>query len=155
MSDEAIEALLVRIQRHLDARTKAGAGSTTAAATGHDVQRRFSPAVYERLEEAEAVLDAISVQPSLTPPHLPLVGPLWQRVRAAAHHLVVFYVNRLAGAQGVFNRELLGGLTALIDDLEQDTPGPSDREIGALRAEVQALRGEVEALKARSAGDGR
>ena len=50
-------------------------------------------------------MESVYVRPFLTPPHLPLIGSLWQKVRAAAHDLVVFYVNRLAGVQAAFNRD--------------------------------------------------
>jgi hypothetical protein len=144
MADEPVEALLERIQRHLDAKTGQAAPAQAASTRSGG---GFSEEVYDRLEEADAVIGAISVQPFLSPPHLPIVGGLWQRARLAAHQLVVFYVNRLAGAQGAFNREIVGALAALVQDLDRGGRANPEAEIAVLRAEVRALRAEVDALK--------
>jgi hypothetical protein len=143
MSAIPVEQLLEQIQRHLDARQ--GPHTRSAAPLHGD---RFSETVYDTLEEAGVIMDSIRVQPSLTPPHLPLIGNLWQRVRVQGHDLVVFYVNRLAGAQGAFNREIVGALTALVCDLDRGGRAAPEAEIAVLRAELQALRAEVDALKA-------
>ena len=140
MSDAPVEQLLEQIQRHLDARQGVSIGS--AAVSGHG--DRFSTAVYDALDEASVVMDSIYVQPALTPPHLPLIGGLWQKVRIQAHNLVVFYVNRLAGLQGVFNREIMAALSGLVRDLDHDSREDVRAEIAALRAEVSALRMRVE-----------
>lgn len=143
MSEIPVEELLVQIQRHLDARQ--GARSETA---GRPLRGdRFSEPVYDALEEASAVLEAIRVEPSLTPPHLPLVGGLWQGMRARAHELVVFYVNRLAGVQATFNREVVAALSALIRDLDRGGRADSMGEIAALRQEVAVLRSQITAMQ--------
>ncbi len=149
MAEEAVEVLLERIQRHLDARVRQAPAPASVTAMRSRVPQSFVPAVYEHLEEAEAVMEGISVQPFLTPLQMPLIGRLWQRLRAAAHQLVVFYVNRLAGAQGAFNREIFGTVAALVEDLDRARVD-RDAEIAALRAEVQALRDEVASLRARA-----
>jgi uncharacterized protein YlxW (UPF0749 family) len=110
---------------------------------------RLSAEVYERLTEADAIKDAIAVELSLAPSSLPLLGSLWQRARMAAHQLVVFYVNRLAGAQAAFNRELLAALIALVREVERSEPTRLEAEVAKLQAEVQALRTEIQALQAR------
>ena len=142
MSDVPVEQLLKQIQHHLD--TKQGARAAGVAAPSHG--DRFSTAVYDTLEEAGVVMDAIHVQPALTPPHLPVIGNLWQKARVQAHDLVVFYVNRLAGVQGVFNREILAALSALVSDLDRGGRADEQADLTALRAEVAALRAEVERL---------
>jgi hypothetical protein len=144
MADVPIEQLLEQIQRHLDARQDGPAGSATASSHGD----RFSETVYDSLDEAGVVMDSIQIQPALTPPHLPLIGGLWQKVRRQAHDLVVFYVNRLAGTQGVFNRAIMEALTALVSDLDRGGRANSEAEIAELRAELQALRAEVAARMA-------
>lgn len=151
MTDEPVEALLERIQRHLDAKEGQAAPAQAAPARSGG---SFSEEVYDRLEEADAVMGAISVQPFLSPAHIPIIGDLWQRVRLAAHQLVVFYVNRLAGAQGTFNREITGALTALVHDLDRGGRANPDADLAALRAEVNALRAEVDALKSNTRGHG-
>jgi hypothetical protein len=143
MADVLVEQLLEQIQRHLDARQ--GVSVSSAAAPSHG--DRFSETVYDALDEAGVVMGSIYVQPALTPPHLPLIGGLWQRVRGQAHSLVVFYVNRLAGLQGVFNREVVAALSVLVRDLDRGGHANPDTEIAVLRAELGALRAEVDALK--------
>jgi hypothetical protein len=144
MADVPIEQMLEQIQRHLDARQGALAGSAAASSHGD----RFSEMVYDSLEEAGVVIDSIQIQPALTPPHLPLIGDVWQKVRWQAHALVVFYVNRLAGTQGVFNRAIMGALTVLVSDLDRGGRANLEAEIAELRAELQALRAEVDARMA-------
>ncbi len=148
MADEPIEVLLERIQRHLDAKAGQAGLATRGASVRPNTPKSFSPQVYERLEEAEAIQDSISVQPFLTPSHIPVIGRLWQKMRWSAHQLVVFYVNRLAGAQGTFNREIVGCLSILVDDLDRGHRAESKPEIASLRAEMQTLRAELAALKA-------
>jgi len=143
MSDATIEQLLEQIQRHLD--TRQGARADTADISSHG--DRFSEMLYETLEEARVVMDSIVVQPSLTPPHLPLLGGLWEKVRGQAHGLVVFYVNRLAGMQAVFNREIVSAISTLVRDLDSHGRADLRDEVAALREEVAALRAEVERLK--------
>jgi len=143
MSHASVEQLLEQIQRHLDARQ--GAHQGPAAVHGHG--DRFSETVYDTLEEAGVVLDSIRVHSALTPPHLPLIGGVWQKVRGRAHDLVVFYVNRLAGVQSVFNREILAVLSAVVSDLDRGGRADLGSEFAALRAEVAALRAQVERLQ--------
>lgn len=147
MTEEPVERLLERIQRYLDRRAREPAPGQPSPPL--PVKGRFSTEVYDRLMEADLIKDAISLEVSLTPSSLPLLGGLWQRARMAAHQLVVFYVNRLAGAQAAFNREIVAGLTALVRDLEHGESAALEAEVARLRAEVQALRAEVQALRAR------
>ncbi len=146
MADEPVEELLAQIQRHLDARQ--GARGGVAAPPRGD---RFSPAVYDALEEAGAALDTVRVEPFLSPPHLPLIGGVWQKVRRPAHDLAVYYVNRLAGVQAVFNREIVAALRGLVADLDRGGSADLGEEIAALRREVAALRREVAALRLQNA----
>lgn len=143
MSDVPVDQLLGQIQRHLDARQGARAGSVAAPRHGD----RFSETVYDTLAEAGVVMDSIRVQPVLPPPHLPLIGGVWQKARGQAHELVVFYVNRLAGVQSVFNREILAALSAVVSDLDRGDRADLQGEVATLRAEVAALRAQVERLQ--------
>lgn len=147
MSDVPIEDLLAQIQCHLDARRGVRTGDAASALHGD----RFSAAVYDALEEADAALDTIRVEPFLSPPHLPLLGGPWQKVRRLAHALVVYYVNRLAGAQGVFNREVVAALRGLVADLDRGGPADPGEEIAELRREIAALRDQVAVLRAQHA----
>ena len=143
MSEVPIEELLERVQKHLDARKGASAKVETVRRGGF-----FSPAVYDQLEDAGAVMGSIYVKPFLTPPHLPVIGGLWQKMRGAAHELVVFYVNRLAGAQVAFNRQVVACLNTLVEDLDMGGRANLQSELVALREEVKSLRAQVDALKA-------
>jgi hypothetical protein len=146
MSDVPVEELLAQIQRHLDARQGVRTGDSAPALHGD----RFSAAVYDALEEAGAVLDTVRVELSLSPPHLPLIGGAWQKARRLAHDLVVYYVNRLAGAQGVFNREIVTALRGLVADLDRGGPADSSEEIAELRREITTLRDQLAALRSQS-----
>ncbi|MGC8780462.1 MAG: hypothetical protein ACP5UQ_06315 [Anaerolineae bacterium] len=147
MSDLPVEELLAQIQRHLEARR--GVHSSDAAPASHG--DRFSAAVYDALAEADAMLDTVRVDPFLSPPHLPLLGGAWQKVRKLAHDLVIYYVNRLAGAQGAFNREIVTALRGLVADLDRGGPANPDEKIAELQREIAALREQVAALRAQSA----
>ncbi len=105
----------------------AGAGTLLDAGLYHDLRR------------AGVAYDKVGVDLTLTPSHLPLIGALVQRVRAALHTLVVYYVNRLAGQQARVNEMLVRVLMGLTKALE------------ASRAENARLHQEVEALEARLA----
>ncbi len=56
------------------------------------------------LEETVAV--NLNVSPDLQPPNTPIVGQFLQRLRHAAHMLVIFYVNKLAQRQKHINHTL-------------------------------------------------
>lgn len=112
---------------------------------------RFPQNVYDQIDEAALLADTTTVQPFLTPPSVPIIGPLWQRVRLAAHNLVVFYVNRHAGAQTAFNREVAGGLRDALAALEEDGGPATALEVAALRVEVQALQQRLVRLEQRGA----
>lgn len=146
MSDVPVEKLLAQIQRHLDARQGARAGEVAPLPHGD----RFSTTVYDALEEASAVMDTIRVAPFVSPAHLPVVGGVLQKARRLAHDLVVYYVNRLAGAQSVFNRQIAAALIALVADLDRGGQANPKDDIVALRKEVAALRSQVAALEATS-----
>ncbi len=137
-----VDALLAQITDHIAAHRSDAPAPSPAARKG-----RFSETVYDRIDEAAVLADSVHVQPFLTPARTPVIGGFWQRVRASAHHLVVFYVNRHAGAQVAFNREITNGLRELVQDLDEDGGPPSALEAAALRAEVRALRERLDRLE--------
>jgi len=60
---------------------------------------------------------------ALTELRLPLIGGLAQRLRAALHELVLFYVNRLAaGRSASTSRQRT--MTVLVRDLEAEIADP-------------------------------
>lgn len=89
--------------------------------------------LHEAVRHAALGYDKVNVEMALTENRLPLVGGLVQRLRAALHELVLFYVNRLAARQVRFNEQTARALTALLRDLE---------------AEVHDLRARIDELEA-------
>jgi hypothetical protein len=75
----------------------------------------------------------------LTPNKLPLVGKLVQKVRKALHDVAIFYVNKSAGSQLLFNQASVSAISQLIAATRQH-----EAELAALRAELDELRVELE-----------
>ncbi len=94
----------------------------------------FSRDLYEAVRYVGLGWDKVGVEMALTESRLPLVGGLVQRLRAALHELVLFYVNRLAARQIRVNEQTARALTILVRDLEA--------EIADLHARVTALEGD-------------
>ena len=91
----------------------------------------FSRDLYEAVRYVGLGWDKVGVEKVLTESRLPLIGGLVQRLRAALHDLVLFYVNRLAVRQIRFNEQTARALTTLVRDLEA--------EITDLRARLAVL----------------
>ncbi|MBN1135179.1 MAG: hypothetical protein JXM73_01245 [Anaerolineae bacterium] len=91
----------------------------------------FGRDLYEAVRYVGLGWDKVGVEMALTESRLPLIGGLVQRLRAALHELVLFYVNRLAARQVRFNEQTARALAALVGDLEA--------EIVELRARLAAL----------------
>jgi hypothetical protein len=110
------------------------------------VTTRFDSDLYEALQRMSVGHDKVGVGLLLTGSTVPLVAPLVQRIRTALHHLVIYYVNTLAGQQARFNEHVVRAVTALVKGVEEDpTPG----EVEALQQEVAQLRAQIEQLEAR------
>jgi hypothetical protein len=107
---------------------------------------RFDRSLYYDLRWLSTSYHKIGVGLSLTESRIPLVAPLVQRVRAALHHLVIFYTNKLAGRQTRFNEYVVRALTGLVKELEKE---PAPGEVEALRREIVELRERLERLEAR------
>jgi metal-sulfur cluster biosynthetic enzyme len=93
----------------------------------------FSRDLHEAVRHLSLEHDRVSVEMALTGMGLPLVGGLAQRVRAALHELVLFYVNRLATRQTRVNYQASRAMALLIRELE---------------AEIRDLRARIETLEA-------
>jgi hypothetical protein len=109
------------------------------------VTARFNHSLYYDLRRMSVGYDKVGVGLSLTESRLPLIAPLVQRFRKALHHLVIYYVNILAGQQARFNEYVVRALTGLVKELEE---GPTPTEVEALRQEVAQLRARLEQLEA-------
>jgi hypothetical protein len=147
LSTPSIDDLFEQVKTHI-ALHRADTAAPEAIKRGG----RFSETVYDRIEEAGVLADATFVQPVITPVHVPVVGELWQRVRRAAHNLTIFYVNRHAGAQTSFNREVVSGLREVVQELDEDGGTASALEIAALRSEIRLLQQRLAGLEKTLAG---
>jgi hypothetical protein len=142
LSNPSIDTLFEQVKSHIAAHRKDVVAPPARASRGY-----FPPSVYDRIDEAGVLADATTVQPFLTPSTVPIVGGLWQKIRLAAHNLVVFYVNRHAGAQMAFNREITGGLREVVETLDEDDGPAAALELAALRTEIEALQRRLARLE--------
>ena len=94
----------------------------------------FSRDLYEAVRYVGLGWDKVGVEMALTESRLPLIGGLIQRLRAALHELILFYVNRQAARQVRFNEQMARALTVLVRDLEG--------EIANLRTRIAAQDGD-------------
>jgi hypothetical protein len=102
----------------------------------------FDQNLYHYLRLANTSYNQIEVDPLLAASpatRLPVIGPLWQRVRSQVHSLVLFYVNMAGGNQISVNRHLVSVLNRLTL-VTQD----QQRTIQDLQAEVADLRSRLE-----------
>lgn len=94
----------------------------------------MSRELYEAVRYVGLGYDKINVDMALTETRLPVVGSLVQRLRAALHEVVLFYVNRLAARQIRFNEQAARALTVLVRDLESEVADLRER-LARLEAE--------------------
>ena len=93
-----------------------GGVSANDLAVPAELQVRLQP-VSARLQQALALIQQQEITPVLADSpatRLPVLGWLWRRIRAQAHQLVLFYVNRQAAQAAQINQELLAALTELM-----------------------------------------
>lgn len=140
-----IEDIMRQIRAHIAKRQGQASGLVAPPPQG-----RLKPELYDELYQANVAYDKAYVSLELTPTRLPLVGGLWQRLRRAAHNLVIFYVNRLGMAQIAFNRHAVRVLNEIVRRLDEDETlervAQLEREVAELRARLDDRRG--------AAGDG-
>ncbi len=136
-----VKSIMAQIRSHVSAATPA---ARPAAIQGHGAAR-LAPEVYDDLEQARNELPTLHVSVYVTPSSAPLVGPLVQKVRRAFHRLVVFYVDRMAEAQGRINARFLRVLTAVVNHV--DGEGPVE-QVQGLEARIGELERRVESLEA-------
>ena len=106
-------------------------------------QAEFDANLRHHLRLANETYNKMDMEPELPPSpatRLPLIGPLWQRLRPAFHLLVLIYVNRAASQQIGVNRHMVSVLNQLTRTVEEQ-----HRLIQALQTEVEKLRRAREA----------
>jgi hypothetical protein len=108
-----------------------------AAYPGEPEEGPFDADLYYHLRRANEAYLQVGVEPVLADSpatRLPLVGPLWARVRREAHNLVLFYLGELARQQGGVNRHLVSVLNRMAVQLREQ-----EAELRALRKDVSTL----------------
>ena len=138
--EEIMQRLRERIhQRRLNARAE---GKEThyllQSEASASSENPFSGEFYYDLRLLREQAESIWVSPSVVGRPLPLLNRLWLRVRRAAHELVIYYVNMLAGRQVTVNRttaNLLGELVQVVETLAKRVE-TLERELAELRATV-------------------
>lgn len=86
----------------------------------------LSAATYYNLLKAEISQERVGVSPEYRPVSIPIVGRLWHKIRRQAHGLVMFYVNKAAARQMIFDHHMLMTLRTLIDDVEAHIKASKD-----------------------------
>jgi hypothetical protein len=109
---------------------------------------RYDPDLYHNLRLANSIYPDVMTEPELEPSpatRIPIVGDLWRLVRAQAHNLVLFYVNRSTRHEVDVNRHIVSVLNSLAISNQEQLEIIDD-----LKAEVDELRSK----SPRSLGDG-
>ncbi|RME35161.1 MAG: hypothetical protein D6793_07665 [Thermoflexia bacterium] len=112
-----------------------------AAYPGEPEGEEYDADLYYHLRQANKHYHQLGVEMLIVPSHrsrIPLLGPLWDRIRREAHNLVLFYVNKLAQRQLVVNRHLVSTLNRMAVQLQEQ-----QRQIRTLQEELRKLRGEL------------
>ena len=103
----------------------------------------YDPDFYDHLELANELYLQVETEPNLQPSpatRTPGLGKLWVNVRAQAHQLAIYYVNRHISHQAGVNREIIGVLNKLTEiNVEQQ------RKIARLEQELADLRSDLDA----------
>lgn len=107
-----------------------------AARSGH-LSGDFYYDLHQMRQGAEEIWVAMSLMGDERYPRW--LGGVIRRVRHAAHQLVLYYVNMLAGRQVNFNRSAAGALAGMAETVEQ------------MAARIEALEREVQTLRAADA----
>lgn len=142
--DEAMPALLTKVRDGLATRARAwGAepprfGIFSPAATLEDAANVADlEGVADHLRQALTLMQQQDTTPVLAPSpatRLPVLGRLWALVRAQAHQLVLFYVNRQAANTVQVQQHLLAAVSALARMMaaRQDAPDQPEEEVDGL-----------------------
>jgi hypothetical protein len=142
-----VDALMAEIRARIQ-RRRAELGVDSRSFPAYDVTACPEPPddlaydanLYHHLRLANELYASMDTEPALTPSPLtrvPVLGPLWQRLRPAIHQLILVYVNRGLAQQMTVNRHLVSALNQLTQLTQAQ-----QRAILALQSEVEALRGQ-------------
>lgn len=93
-----------------------------AAYPGEPEGEDYDADLYYHLRQANQHYYQLGVEIDLIPSsgsRIPLIGPLWDRIRHEAHRLVLFYVNKLAQRQLTVNRHLVSTLNRMAVQIQE------------------------------------
>jgi hypothetical protein len=99
---------------------------------------KHAPNLYHHLRQANKLYGDAETTPVLAASpatRVPVLGPLWRLIRAQAHGLVLFYVNRAVAQQFSVNRYLVNVLNELTAASQEQ-----QRTIERLESELERLR---------------
>lgn len=117
-----------------------------AAYPGEPEAADYDNELYYHLRKANELYYQIGIEPTLAPSpvtQLPILGPLWRRIRQEAHNLVLFYVGKLARRQLAVNRHLVSTLNRMVAQFQEQ-----QRLLDALRNEIERLSDRSEQREA-------
>ncbi|MGB9873266.1 MAG: hypothetical protein ACPLYD_16615 [Anaerolineae bacterium] len=109
-----------------------------AAYPGEPGGEEYDVDLYSHLRRANEVYHQLGVERFIAPSprsSIPILGPLWDRIRREAHNLVLFYVNKLAQRQVTVNRHLVSTLNRMAVQIQEQ-----QRRIKTLEEELRRLR---------------
>ena len=92
---------------------------------------RFPPAFYDHLYQAGLGINDMHIRLQVSRSNLPLIGSLVDRLRAALHQVVLFYVHQAVEKQADVNRHLLQAVGILAEELEHEQPEAADQKAEA------------------------
>lgn len=115
---------------------------------GHRLPDDFYYDLHQARESAETIWVPLSVVGGGRYPQF--LASLVNRLRGAAHQLVLYYVNMLAGRQIVFNRAAVSAVSGLAEAGEDAAQRLQrlEEEVASLRARLAALEGGQDDSKA-------
>jgi hypothetical protein len=134
-----VEAVMRQIRAHIVARRNAAGVASDVALPSFE--GRLNAAIYEQLYHAALIHDQLSLSINVIPSRAPLIGQFVTLFRRKFHELVVYYVNQLAQKQIVFNRNVLGAVSSLAQEVERLSPSDLD----AVRQDLEALHQQITA----------
>lgn len=113
-----IEDIMQEIRQQILAQNiPAGGHASLQIPTGGN---RFSPEFYDHLYQAGLAINEMHIRLQVSRTALPLIGPLIDRLRAAVHQVVLFYVHQAVERQAEVNRQLLQAISELSQELERE-----------------------------------
>lgn len=113
-----VEAIMREIRAEILAQKQAQTAGEQLTVRLHG--RRFPPEFYDYLYQANMSYDQIQVPLQIQKSTVPVVGPLLDKFKLALHQLVLFYVQQLAAKQTEVNKQLLGALNSLSQELDEE-----------------------------------